>query len=111
MNSYWILEGHKPVECDSIEEWCKMFEDIENRRVALDQCGDIVISTVFLGLDHRFSGKGPPLLFETLISGGEHSNEGWRYSSWEEAERGHKKACILVLVNEEKRRKRSGRGC
>jgi hypothetical protein len=46
---------------------------------------------VFLGLDHRFSGKGPPLLFETMAFEG----EDWaaidcvRYAAWEDAEIGH----------------------
>jgi hypothetical protein len=44
---------------------------------------------VFLGLDHRFGGSGPPLLFETMIFGGPLDEEMWRYSSWDAAEAGH----------------------
>jgi hypothetical protein len=49
----------------------------------------VEISTVFLGLDHNF-GQGPPLLFESMVFGGEDDGEMVRYSTWEEAETGHK---------------------
>jgi hypothetical protein len=47
------------------------------------------VSTVFLGLDHQW-GDGPPLVFETMIFGGEHDQYQERYSTWDEAEAGHK---------------------
>lgn len=46
------------------------------------------VSTVFLGLDHRF-GDGPPLVFETLVFGGTEDGEGDRYSTYAEAVAGH----------------------
>lgn len=49
----------------------------------------IMISTVFLGLDHRWSG-GPPLLFETMVFNGPLSEEQDRYTTWEQAVAGHK---------------------
>jgi hypothetical protein len=52
------------------------------------------VSTVFLSLDHAFhvgTEKGPPLLFETMVfglpDGAEYQD---RYSTWEEAEAGHR---------------------
>ena len=44
---------------------------------------------VFLGLDHSF-GSGPPLLFETMVFGGPLDEEMDRYTTWDEAEAGHK---------------------
>jgi hypothetical protein len=49
------------------------------------------VSTVFLGIDHRFHGNGPPLLFETMIFGGPLDQEQWRYS-WDDADVGHRAA-------------------
>lgn len=40
-----------------------------NRRVARTKLGPSLISTVFLGVDHNF-GKGPPILWETMVFGG-----------------------------------------
>lgn len=56
---------------------------------------EIHVSTVWLGLDHSFNG-GPPLIFETMIFGGEHDQYQERYSTEEEALAGHKEACRLV---------------
>jgi hypothetical protein len=51
------------------------------RRTEVD---DAEVSTVWLGVDHR-RGDGPPLFWETIIFGGEHSGDQWRYSSKEAA--------------------------
>lgn len=94
--AYWILDKHTPVKCSSIVEWGKWFEDTKNRRVAQSSHGDVEVSTVFLGIDHNF-GEGLPLLFETMIFGGKHDGETWRYSTWDKAEKGHLKACVLAF--------------
>jgi hypothetical protein len=55
-----------------------------------DGTGEVVVSTVFLGLDHNFSMVGPPLLFETMVFGGPLNGECRRYATWVEAEAGHR---------------------
>jgi hypothetical protein len=50
--------------------------------------GNATVSTVFLGLDHGYN-DGPPVVFETLVFGGVHSDEQERYCTWPEAEAGH----------------------
>jgi len=42
-----------------------------------------------LGIDHRFSGEGEPVVFETMVFGGKLDQECERYCTWEEAEKGH----------------------
>ena len=91
----YILVDKIPVECDDQTVFGCFFNETEERRVAISEEGDVRVSTVFLGLDHQF-GSGPPLLFETMIFGGEHNEYQERYSTWEEAEAGHKVACDLV---------------
>ena len=91
----YILEGHKPVKVDDILTWGKWFETAD-RHVAKTTVNDEVnVSTVFLGMDHSFGG-GAPLLFETMIFGGEHDQYQDRYETWEQAEAGHKKAVTLA---------------
>ncbi len=99
MNGKYILWGKIPIPVEDPIEWAKGLEE-ENRRVGKDFIGEVMISTVFLGLDHSFGG-GPPLLFETMIFGGE--LEGWqeRCSTWEQAEEMHKKAMAMVREEEE----------
>ena len=85
----YILEGKKPVAVEDILVWGQWFETAE-RKVGSDTIDGVQISTVFLGVDHNFGG-GKPLLFETMIFGGERDGEQYRYSTWEEAEKSHKK--------------------
>ena len=95
MTDMYFLEGKVPVLCDDTERWGRMFKD-SGRQVAGEKVKDAEISTVFLGIDHRFSGTGAPLLFETMIFGGEHDQYQERCSTWEEAEAMHKRAVALV---------------
>lgn len=85
----YILRGKEPVLVDDTLEWGRWMESGE-RRVALDEISpEVKVSTVFLGLDHNF-GDGPPVFFETMVFGGPLDGEGERYSTWQEAEAGHR---------------------
>lgn len=90
MNDKYILKRHKAIVEPDLLKWGKWFETA-NRRVAEDTVGRVHISTVFLGLDHSFGDRRKPLVFETMVFGGESDGEQQRYCSWEEAEQGHKK--------------------
>ena len=84
---YYGLDG-QPI---SDEEWTNMRRgggDWIVGRTIVGWDPDVSVSTVLLGLDHGF-GDGPPLIFETMIFGGEHAGDQWRYGTKEEAERGH----------------------
>lgn len=89
MLRHWILDDdHQPVGVGLLE-WAKWFEN-GPRTVARTEIGDAVsVSTVFLGLDHSFGSNGPPILFESLVFGGPKDGAMERYSTWEEAEKGH----------------------
>ncbi len=89
MNEKYILEGQKPVLCNDLIKWTKWHET-GDLVVATTQINDEVeISTIFLGFDHNLS-EGKPLLFETMIFGGNLDQKQDRYSTWEQAEQGHK---------------------
>ena len=86
MDKHYILQDKKAMSVDLLA-WAKWLETAD-RHVAKDEIGDVRISTVFLGLNHQW-GDGPPLLFETLVFGGKFNDEMDRYSTWEEAKKGH----------------------
>ena len=90
----FLLKGHEVVACTDLLEWDKAMEK-GKRMVKVDHIDEVRISTVFLGLDHRH-GKGEPLLFETMIFGGEHDQYQTRCSTWEQAEAMHLKAKKIV---------------
>lgn len=56
----------------------------------------VAVSTVFLGLDHRFFGEGPPILYETMIFGGPNDGEQRRYATRDEALAGHKRMVLIA---------------
>lgn len=73
MSQYYTLNEHgEPVADPDLTAWGKWMEAAD-RRVARDTIVDddqaVVVSTVFLGLDHNFDG-GPPVLWETMVFGG-----------------------------------------
>lgn len=96
MDDYWILKGKLPVRVNFLE-WA-MWSVTAKRRVKSNKIGHIMVSTVFLGIDHNFSEEGPPILFETLVFGGPLDNKMDRYCTWEEAEKGHEEMLKKVMV-------------
>lgn len=100
MGDYYILNADHSVRRPAgLREWADAFNAVGTRRVARDRIGDAEVSTVFLGIDHSF-GQGPPLIFETMIFGGQHDQDQWRYSTWDEAVAGHQAAVELVRSDE-----------
>ena len=91
---FYVLRDREPVKVDSVEQWAREFEK-SDWKVAETKLPGVQVSTVFLGFGHAFAG-GPPLLFETMIFGGKHDEYQARYSTWEEAEKGHEIALKLV---------------
>ena len=93
---FYILVDRLPVAVDVLT-WGKWFGANE-RHVGDDKIGNVRVSTVFLGLNHRFprSSTDEPLLFETLVFGGPLDGEMDRYSTWAEAERGHAEVVVKV---------------
>lgn len=99
MHRYFKLDGKIAMECRSLLEWAEWME-IADRHVAKETIEGFRVSTVFLGLNHNFSGNGDPLLFETMVfSPNGRSIDMKRYFTWEEAEEGHKKIVETIKVN------------
>ena len=97
MHGRYILDENKqPKKEPDLFKWGEWMQTAD-RVVAKTRDGDVEVSTVFLGLDHNWGG-GAPILFETMIFGGEH--DGWqdRYSTWQEAEHGHIAAVRLIGI-------------
>ncbi len=116
MGDKYTLDGHKVVECSDLMKWAAWFETADRHVAKTDIDGinflvwlgklfrtkifePVRISTVFLGIDHCF-GDGEPQLFETMIFGGKLDQEMWRYSTWEQAAKGHQEAVERVKGNQ-----------
>ena len=92
---YAGLDANKNVvPCASVEEWARAFEHSDRSVARTAMLGwprdKIVVSTVFLGIDHSFGGA-EQLWFETMVfcnSFGDKDME--RYATWNETVAGHK---------------------
>jgi len=96
----YILDGKRLVKCENLLEWAKHIES-DSRCVARTKIKDTLISTVFLGIDHSFNDKGPPILFETAVFVGRCAlgQEIYRHETWEEAVKVHRE--IIARVKKE----------
>jgi hypothetical protein len=94
---YYILKGHEPVEVEDIIEWGEFFKDTNARILARTFItSKIWVSTVFLGLNHNW-GCGPPILFETMIFGGQFDEDyQTRAFTWDESLQQHARAISFV---------------
>lgn len=82
---YYDREG-KPI---SQKEWIRLMALPDYKIVAQHQVGDSWVSTVWLGLNHRFGAEGPAIIFETLVFGGRLADEMVRYATEAQALEGH----------------------
>jgi hypothetical protein len=93
--SFYILQGKTPVPCQDTLDWA-IFMETGDRTVVKTMISEgVVVSTVFLGIDHSF-GSNDPILYETMVFGGEHTALQRRYQLWEEAELGHDEIVALL---------------
>ena len=107
----WVLDSdNKPVRARDVIEWGQFLELRDRCTVGYTQINSrVYVSTVFLGIDHRHFGSGPPILFETMIFGGELDGHQWRYSSWDDAETGHQ--AVVRKMREAAGQKVKSDGC
>ena len=95
--TYILDDERRLVNVKNDEAWFIWFRDIERRLVARDEIdGDVVVSTIFGGIDRSYGRASAPMVFETIVFGGEH--DGWEEwsASWAEAELVHAEACAIV---------------
>ena len=99
----YILYKRKviPVDFTTWTVWFEVYSRTRGRVLKSTQVDkDIRVSTVFLGVDHRFNfsgDDGPPILFETMIFGGQHDQYQDRYCTYDQALAGHQRACELAF--------------
>lgn len=101
---HYILKD-KELVAVSLIHWALWLETA-NRHIGDTMVGHTRISTIFIGLDHNHSPKGPPLLFETMIFPDQDAKEILdrylenyleRYSTYDQAVEGHQRAVERVV--------------
>ena len=101
MSRYAILNpDHSLTPCDLIQ-WAR-WKNTADCAVAKAHLQGYLVSTVFLGINHAYFDNEPSLWFETMIFQEGQWNELYceRYTTWDEALAGHKRACEAVRNKE-----------
>lgn len=83
MISYYILDDQHQPQAVDLETWAAWLGNPDNRHVALDRVGEVVVSTAFIGLDPHLAHEAR--LFETMVFGGTLDREIRRCATWEDA--------------------------
>jgi len=93
---YILDDDGEPVATDLVT-WARWLKTADRQVLESFPSIDVLVSTVFLGLNHNFSANGGlPVLWETMIFGGEHHCYQRRYTSKLDALLGHQHAVRLV---------------
>lgn len=113
MNNYILEEDHSTRPEANREEgyeqyrrWADAGKFVKGHPKVVDKTelpGNIEVSTVFLGLDHSFyflKKNYVPILFETMVRGGEHDQWQDRYATWDEAQAGHDRVVAALQRGE-----------
>ena len=82
----------------TLDEWASLLADRDYKIVEQTQIPEteILVSTVWLGIDHSFGYSDKPVLFETMVFGmGEEIQERWHTE--DEARQGHRQILAKVL--------------
>ena len=103
MNERYIVEPGGIIRLAELFEWAAWYETSGlvpftegGRVVARDELpGGVSVSTVFLAMNYRHS-PGPPVVFETMVFGGEYADYQRRYCTYQEAQQGHAAAVAMV---------------
>lgn len=83
MGNFYIMKNKVPVRVEDEQEWRNWFVAADHR-IALDELGGAIVSTVFLGID-----EADGMLFETMVFNGPLPPYRQCYRTCAEAEHRH----------------------
>jgi hypothetical protein len=93
---YYIMQNMRPRRVPFFE-YAAWYET-HDRTIDRTEIGDILVSTVFRGIDLS-DGYGPPRIFETRVSGRAFDGETRSYATLGEAKRGHHDVVDAILAS------------
>lgn len=91
-NLFYYTKYKRVFPCESLDNLKNRFENKTLSMVRQNQVSKKVwISTVFIPINMRYFGEGPPIVYETMIFGGKHDQLQIRYSTYKEVLNSHRK--------------------
>lgn len=99
MNGYYYDINGTPI---TVDWWGELYGDKEYRIIGRDTVGKVLVSTVWIGINHAFMPTEPIKIFETMVFPGDNMVEDdeftARYSTLEEAQAGHARIVAEVAA-------------
>lgn len=95
INKHFILHDKQVIEERDLFAWIEWFTKAD-RNIKKTIVNDVMVSTVFLGINHSFN-PDDILIFETMVFGGHCDGLIDRYCTYDEALEGHEKICSVVF--------------
>lgn len=93
---FYILDGERHVPCDDPVVWQTWMSHSQERTVARDVIGEVLVSTVFTGVDMGAGATGVAMLYQSIVMGLPGRSESRIYSTRALAQRGHDELCDMV---------------
>lgn len=91
---HYILDEERNIIPVDLMTWAKWLDRPGNKRtIDRTKKGKLVVSTVFIGLDHGYREEDEPLIFESMFFDDGSEKDCVRTSTVEEAQEAHKKMC------------------
>lgn len=95
----------RAVEVGEYVQWVSDFDSQRARILARHRVGRVNICTVFLLINHNFTGVGPPLLWETTTFGpAPWDMRCWQYATRRQAVVGHAGMVRAVVADRQRSR-------
>jgi hypothetical protein len=100
----WFDRQGQPIDAEAAN---RLLGDMAYSRIARteitsasDSNIEFDVSTVWLGVNYNFTNDGPPIIFETMVFGGDESQDQmqWRWSTEEEARAGHAQVVTSIAA-------------
>ena len=88
-------DRRRPRLANSMKEWAT-FLSSPDCVVASTDIGEVNVTTAFTGIDLGYATFGPPMLFATMIFGGQYDGVGALAATWEVAEIVHEERCNML---------------
>lgn len=100
MAFYYVLVDRKPVACRDAADYDQRVTNGAHglaTHIARTNTDSAWVSTVFLGVNHQRLKDEPPVLFETMVFGGESDGLTVRTMAWARARSTHLQVVAIVV--------------
>lgn len=91
-----LIPGDMSQQMNTLHRYRTAPGNLVRTEIGLEGSHNLIVSTVYLGLDHNFSDHGPPIIWETMIFYGDWEDYQWRYATRNAAMANHRTVVDII---------------